>query len=198
MSITTARLLKAEQVSAIPSRGRISWSEFSETTTSPSFAPLDILKATSHSMAQPTTIATEHESLHTVLSALDSAAKQFLTQRDNCLEQCQTESVKLGIAIAEKLLRRVIANQPDCVLELVRNTLQWTDGQNSVRVRLNSKDCELVEQHLEDLVRKHDQRIELIADEQLTRGDCVVEASNSLIDARIETLLSRITEELLA
>lgn len=37
----------------------------------------------------------------------------------------------------------------------------------------------------------------LVADEALERGDCLVQTTDGLIDARLETLLDRITTELL-
>ena len=120
------------------------------------------------------------------------------SHRDRILDQAQTETVKLGIAIAERLLRRTLAAQPDSIIDLVKTTLSWAVGTATVRVRLHPADCDVIETHAEDLHRECSADLQFVRDESLSRGDCLVESAQGVIDGRIETMLDRVTEELLA
>jgi flagellar assembly protein FliH len=137
------------------------------------------------------------DELQTAITALNAAASDLQSHRDRILEQGQIESVKLGIAIAERLLRQTLNVQPEAILDLVKTTLSWAVGAESIRVRLHPTDCELVEAQTAELTRECSANIQYLADTTLTRGDCLVETAQGTIDGRWETMLQRITEELL-
>ena len=127
------------------------------------------------------------------LSALNYAAQQLHAQRDRWLEQCQEETVRLGIAIAERLLRRTLDVHPEAVIDLVRSALECSVGTDQVRIRLHPADAELVT----SLQTESSVTLDFVEDDSLERGDCIIETSNGQIDARREMLTQRIAEELL-
>lgn len=135
--------------------------------------------------------------LPSALAALQSAADQWHAQRELLLEQSQREAVRLGIAIAERLLRRTLAVQPDAVLDLLRSALDWTAHSDRLRIRLHSADAELVASASARSSLEADRDIEFLLDDSLARGDCVVETPNGQTDARLDVILQRIADELL-
>jgi len=192
MTAASARLLKADHVSDATSRQRVRLADLSETpATSSCFELLDFAVPQSRPRENPSTKA------NAALAALTTAAAELHAQRDSWLEQCQHETIALAIAIAERLLRRTLAAQPEAVIELVRTTLDWTVGAATVRVRLHPDDCEFVQSQAESLRRECSADIEFVRDETLARGDCVSETTHGVIDGRVDTLLDRIAEELL-
>lgn len=191
MSIT-ARILKAPPRSQ--SVRRVPLTDLSEPAES-RFQPDDFVP-----LALPiarTPRAEPHADSHvpSALAALQSAAEQLQTQRDHWLEQSQREAVRLGIAIAERLLRHTLAVQPDAVLELIRSALDWTAHSDRLRVRLHPADAGLVASAKSSLDPHRD--IEFLPDDSLARGDCVVETPNGQADARLDLVLQRIADELL-
>ena len=191
------RLLKAHQLADASPRPRFRLTDLSADANAPSrFEPLELCAAQTHSSRKPAVENTA--SLHTALDALANAATELQSQRDHILEQAQRETIKLGIAIAERLLRRTLSAQPDAVIELVRTTLNWTVGAATVRIRLHPADCDLVEPQTDVLRRDCSAEIQFVRDEALARGDCVAETPHGEIDGRVETMLDRITEELLS
>ena len=134
--------------------------------------------------------------LNSTLAALQFAADQLHAQRDHWLDQSQHEAVRLGVAIAERLLRRTLGVQPEAVLDLIRSALDWSVGTDRLRVRLHPFDAELVA-HAETSLDAN-REIEFLSDGSLTRGDCVVETPNGQTDARLEVILQCIADELLA
>ena len=83
---------------------------------------------------------------------------------------------------------------------MVSAALQLSAGSRRVEVRLHPADLQLLtsDQALSTssgLSTLSDEL--LVADETLERGDCLVQTTDGRIDARLETLLDRITTELL-
>lgn len=190
------RLLKAHQLADVPAQPRFRLADLSDASNAASrFEPLDFNVSQSHSSREPS--AENSASLHTAIEALANAVTELQSQRDLILEQAQHETIKLGIAIAGRLLRRTLSAQPEAVLELVRATLNWTVGAATVRVRMHPADCDLVEPQLDSLSRDCSAKIEFLRDDTLTRGDCIAETAHGIIDSRVEAMLDRIAEELL-
>ncbi len=135
--------------------------------------------------------------VQSALAALHAAAEQLHAQRDRWLEQCQEETVRLGVAIADRLLRRTLAAHPEAVIDLVRSALEWSVGADHLSVRLHPADAELVMSAAATLQTEACATLDFVIDESLTRGDCVVETPNGQVDARREVLTQRIADELL-
>lgn len=193
--ITATRIVKANPHNDAASR--VCFADLSEVVESrfePSaFAPLTLPTGLS-SRCEPHT----DSRLISTLAALQTAANQLQAQRDHWLDQSQHDAVRLGIAIAERLLRRTLAVQPEAVLDLIRSALDWSVGVDRLRVRLNPADAELLASESTTQPFEVNRQIEFLPDNSLTRGDCVVESANSQTDARLDVILQRIADELLA
>ena len=188
---TATRIIKADSHNA-PAR-RIHLTDLSEAThsrfESSDFEPL----------ALPTNrTPNSNTGLQSALTALQAANDQLLAQRDQWLDQYQHETVRLGIAIAERLLRRTFNTHPETVIESVRSALEWSVGAEHVRVRLHPADAELIASASDQLTSDARCQLNFVVDDSLSRGDCIVETPHGQIDARQETLLQRIADELLA
>lgn len=189
---TTTRILKADHHSNAARRVRLAdWSEpIGSPCDSSAFEPLRLPTGLSPRCEPPTDAR-----LDSALAALQHAADRLHAQRDQWLDQSQHEAVRLGVAIAERLLRRTLDVQPEAVLDLIRSALDWSVGADQLRVRLHPADAELVESATQPLAAHRE--IEFLPDGSLTRGDCVVETPNGQTDARLEVVLQRIADELL-
>lgn len=190
---TVTRILKANPRNSAASRIRLA--DLSE--------PIESLfdSSTFEPLTLPTGLSTSCEPqadprLESAVAALQFAADQLHAQRDHWLDQSQHEAIRLGVAIAERLLRRTLDVQPEAVLDLIRSALDWSVGADRLRVRLHPADAALVASAAQTLDANRE--IDLLPDDSLTRGDCVVETSNGQTDARLEVILQRIAEELLA
>ena len=191
---TSARILKADRDNA--SDSRVILTDLSERRHSrfaaSDFEPLSLPAGEPH-RAAPRVDAR----VQSALTALHAATEQLHAQRDRWLDQCQTETVRLGVAIAERLLHRTLTTHPEAVIDLVRSALEWSVGADHLSVRLHPADAEFVTSAAVSLQTEACATLEFVADESLTRGDCVVETPNGQIDARREVLTQRIADELL-
>ncbi|MBF7081962.1 flagellar biosynthesis protein [Desulfallas sp. Bu1-1] len=111
------------------------------------------------------------------------------------------EILELALEIAEKILARELELHPDIVLNVAGEALQLVTNRKSVVLWVNPEDLQICENHRERLLNHLPPRAELqiLTDEQIERGGCVVETDFGKVDARItakwENLISAIKGE---
>lgn len=140
---------------------------------------------------------TEH--LKSTLPVLNKVAMALQQERDQWLVRWERAAIDLGIAIASKLVRANLTSRPELATGMISEALRLAAGQPQLRVFL----------HPDDLLRLGDKAPqvvqslsacaspELIPDETLSPGDCRLETRYGEIDARLDTMLHRIAEELI-
>ncbi len=108
------------------------------------------------------------------------------------------DAVRLAAAIAERLVVHELQLNPDVAREMIREALQMAAGARK-SLRLHGEDAALLGGHAAEVVRVFAAcgKAEIVPDNSLTRGSCVIETQHGTIDARLETLLERIVSELL-
>lgn len=139
------------------------------------------------------------EHLKTTLPALSQAAQALRDERDRWLLRWERAAVELGVAIAEKLLRTNLETKPELATGMIADALQLAAGQTQLRVLLHPADLERLGERAGQVVEALTSCAdpELIADPALSPGGCRIETRYGEIDARLETMLQRISEELL-
>lgn len=137
--------------------------------------------------------------LKTALPALEKAAKTLLAQRDDWLVRWEASAIELAVAIAGKLVRDTLRVEPDRVRTMLREVLQLAAGQSQVTISLSPQDIEQLGADAAEIVRATSGCIDarLVADPTLGAGDCRIITQHGEIDARIDTMLDRVTAELL-
>lgn len=140
------------------------------------------------------------EHLKTTLPVLQQAAEALKSERDHWLLRWERAAVELGIAIAEKLLRTNLTVQPQLADGMIADALQLAAGQPQLRMAWNPDDLERLGDRAQQVVQSLTACAtpELIADPSISPGGCRIETRHGEIDARLETMLQRIAEELLS
>lgn len=107
------------------------------------------------------------------------------------LERIQPHVLALTAQMATKVIKRAIAADNTIVVDVVRDTLCRVSHSHRVRVYVNPKDREAVDGQMQQLLRILDEaeRFEIVADDEIDEGGCVVRTDQGEIDARIETQL---------
>lgn len=138
------------------------------------------------------------ERLQTTLPAMQAVGEALKDERERWLARWETAVVELAVAIAEKLVRRTIAAHPEISTGLVRETLRLATGNGRVHVRLNPQDRDRLGEFSRDVAGSLADLadVALHADDSISPGGCLVETEHGGIDARLETQLNRILQEL--
>lgn len=118
--------------------------------------------------------------------------ERFDNERTGYFRRVESEIVQLALAIARKILQREVELDPALLIALVRVALDKMQCGTSVRIRVSSEDA--------DLWRKCGDantggaRWEIVADETMSSGDCVVETELGTADFGFEAQLRDVQE----
>ncbi len=139
------------------------------------------------------------EHLKTTLPVLSKVAAALQQERDQWLVRWERAAIELGVAIASKLVRTNLTARPDLATGMISEALRLAAGQPQLRVFMNPSDLTRFGDKAEQVVQSLSACAtpELIADASLSPGDCRLETRHGEIDARLDTMLHRIAEELL-
>lgn len=119
--------------------------------------------------------------------------------RPGIIKATEREVVELSIEIAKKLVHREIAIDEKIIATFVRVALDRLTTKSSLKVFLNPADLEVVRKNLHQILANDPDRVvELKVDDQLNRGDCLVESDYGNVEARISEQFKEIENGLLA
>lgn len=124
--------------------------------------------------------------INTLLEHLETAVSEFDQQVGESL-------VRLALEIARQVVRRELKTQPQCLLDVVRETLAQLPHQH-VSIHVHPDDAQLVRVHLADQVQHGAHRIR--EDASLARGGCRLDAAGTQVDATVEMRWKRVVESL--
>ena len=135
----------------------------------------------------------------TLMPALKNAVNQIENAKQAWLQQWESNNVRLAVAIAERVIRRELSQQPEVTLSLVREALQIAAQGGKVVLRLNPQDHQTLGRQVEAIVKEVSRlaEVEVTADQAISPGGCVAETRFGSIDEQIESQLARIEAELL-
>jgi len=109
-------------------------------------------------------------------------------------EQLSHEVADLSIAIARQIIRRELRQDPGQVVAIAREALaQLPSGANKITITLHPEDATLLQEYLP---ASDELAYRIIESGALQRGGCLVEASNSRVDATVEKQISRVVAAL--
>jgi flagellar assembly protein FliH len=130
--------------------------------------------------------AEAHEQqLHAVRDEVAGALKELGELRVKLTREHKALMIELALEAASRIVReRIEADDPVAARALAEAVEALPSGE-TIQARLHPEDVEAVKRDLADLVAGR--RIELLADQGISRGGCVVDSGAGRIDATLET-----------
>lgn len=138
------------------------------------------------------------EQLKQLMPALESAAQQVVEAKDQWQRHWNKNLIRLATKIAERVIRREIASQPEIPLALIQEALELAAGNQKVTLHLNPADRTALGDRVQQLAARMVRLgpVHVVADETVSRGGCRVHTEFGVIDQQIESQLARIEAEL--
>ncbi len=136
------------------------------------------------------------------LTELSSAWKQMLERweadRDHFLESSREDVLRFAMALAKKVVFRILETDPAVVNEQLADALALLSRPSAVEVAINPADRPLVELVLPEILQRIKQcrHVSLRDDPAVGRGGCRLVTEAGEIDATIERQLESIAEAL--
>lgn len=136
--------------------------------------------------------------MQSVFPALRKAVDDIHKARPAWVAQWERQAIHLATAMAERVIRRELREDPTITVTLVREALELATGSSKVRLLLNPNDLDTLRDQVtclaDELCRLAP--AEIVADASIQPGGCRVETQHGTIDQQIESQLARIEEEL--
>lgn len=130
---------------------------------------------------------------HAEAQRLAQVAGQLEGTLDEFEKKIADELLALAIELARSVVRQEISARPETLLAVVREALGQLPHQHAA-IYLNPDDASLLRSYLGDQLAHAGHRIH--EDDKLARGDCVVEAGGSQIDATVAMRWQRVLDNL--
>lgn len=111
----------------------------------------------------------------------------------------ETELLKLVTGIAEKIIGSELKSHPEQIVSIVREALTKAATANSITVKINPDDQQLIQENLPSLqeVFSDPKTIGINPDQTVLPGNCFIETEHGKVDARVRSQLERIMNEIL-
>jgi flagellar assembly protein FliH len=122
------------------------------------------------------------EKMQRMLAAGEKEAKDMIIMAER-------QIVEIALAVASKIVAYQITENPMVVLPIVKNALEKVCDQEQIVLRVSADDFETVlqaKQEFQNMVGG-EQALTFLVDRTIERGNCVIDTSYGMVDARIDT-----------
>lgn len=126
------------------------------------------------------------------LDKLNSAISEFLSAKEQMIDQLAPEIAEIAVKVAEKVIKTEVACDETIVLNIVSEVLkQVGKAENNIIIKTNPADAEIVRSNIPKIFPYGggQVRINVIEDNDVDWGSCIVETNNGMIDAKFSTQL---------
>ncbi|WP_018864369.1 FliH/SctL family protein [Thioalkalivibrio sp. ARh3] len=135
--------------------------------------------------------AKSDKKLRETVATLESLAGGLTDPLAEATDQLEPELLALTVALARKVLNAELTTRPELIERVLHKALEQLPGRHQeVRVHVHPEDRAL----LDDYAQSLDARVHWIADSNLARGGCRVEAGAASVDASLERRLQQAVE----
>jgi flagellar assembly protein FliH len=136
--------------------------------------------------------------METLLPALETLMTEMNNTKARLLNRWEQSALKVATAIAERIIRREVAQDSRITLDLIRDSLRLAAGMTDISLHISPTDYENLGTQITRLAETvgHLAPTSIVADPDVTPGGCCVKTKFGEIDQQIESQLRRIEEEL--
>jgi flagellar assembly protein FliH len=140
--------------------------------------------------------AVEIDALRTALAAMHRAATLLDDARAEAAQVTAAEVIQLAVQLAEAVIGRDLHDSAVPGLDALRRALDAAPPDRPATARLAPGDLEQIRRLAPDARIPDLAGVELVADPGLASGDCMVEAGDTLVDARVAPAMARLAAQL--
>lgn len=129
------------------------------------------------------------QNVSTVLSALENEKTDIYRQAEQMINKLVTELVRKVIVSEIKTNPRIIEN-------VARTALNMAQKSSRITIKVNPKDALRTRENISFWMPVNNalSETEIVEDERIQRGGCIVDTGNGQVDARIETQLAEMEQ----
>lgn len=135
----------------------------------------------------------EHEYL---ISEVEDFKQKTLEECKKYMESVESDIIKMVMEISKKVIHDKISNDKDEVLEMVKQSIEKCCNNEQITVRVSFEDYNYIFENRDKLISTIDglEKLEIVKEESLELGSCIIESSYGTIDASVNKKLKRIED----
>ncbi|MEM6258345.1 MAG: FliH/SctL family protein [Planctomycetota bacterium] len=136
------------------------------------------------------------EQLRQLMAAWSQVATEWEQQRADMEREARQAVLAFALSVAEKVVHRVIEVDESVVVDQAAQALSLVLSAHDASVRIHPVDRPILEDAIPQLINELDSldHIELVDDEAITPGGCMVAFGQGRVDATIERQLQRLID----
>lgn len=141
-------------------------------------------------------LAAHSEQLKQLQQSWLAAASAWSAQREEMDRLARQAVLDLSLAMAQKLVHRIVEIDRSVVIEQVAQALACVLRPMDVSVRIHPDDRDTIQEAMPQLMAEFPQlkRVHLVEDANVGRGGCVMQYGQGRVDATVQTQLRRVVE----
>lgn len=133
----------------------------------------------------------EQEMLKELKDKISNTIKEIIDYRKQILKEAETTIVSLALNFAKNIVGEEIQTNHEIIQNQVKKSLEYIIGEGKLIFHVHPDDVDQFEDKEQYIPEEYLGDIEIIADEKITRGGCILETNSGTIDS---TIKSRIAE----
>ncbi len=141
----------------------------------------------------------EIEVLERLLTNFEDLTHDLRAQQSQRLAEMQRVAIEVAVAVASRLVHQRIEAGDLAVQNLVRQVAERLEPKETLTIHLHPADLALLERQVEDYQRllPGEGRLKLVADSNLSRGDCRAETGDMSLILQVDKQLDEMRRHLL-
>ena len=134
-----------------------------------------------------------------LVEALQSALKEFESQRNQLLAGARDEMIRLAVAIARRVTKRYAENDTEVAVENLKEIIERVGQRHVTRIAVNPADAEAMRRFAAGLAQAESRwhNVTIAEEADVQPGGCRIRLPDGEIDAGIDTQLDCIAAALL-
>ncbi len=138
-------------------------------------------------------LQTAKEDVEKLLAAIE----EFFSYKDSVVEELSSHILDISIEIAQKIIKTEIEKDAQPLLNIINEALTSVSrGENRIIIKVAPDDVSDVKSYVPELLSnaQFEAKIVVLAEESIELGGAIIETSNGVVDATVETQLGIIKE----
>ena len=129
-----------------------------------------------------------------IINRLNNLLNEMEGFKREIVKRFEKEILDLIFEISKKIINFKIENDADSLKYTILKTIKYCSDEYKIKIKINPEDYEILKGfNINYITDKEDNRkIELVADDNVDRGGCIISTSSGDLDARIKSQLDQI------
>lgn len=131
--------------------------------------------------------------------ALRTKIADFVSAKQEVFEFIAPDILEISVEIAQKIIKQEVSQNPQIIIESIVDVMKsMSKDESRITVKLNPLQVDLVKTELPEYITSMgiEAKINVVGDDSIAEGGCILYTNNGIVDASIDTQLEIIKEAL--